>query len=118
MSTTTVAAPPDDYRTEPDAWQTMMWARALRRLGRHWVISRHVRRYCSPLVVSGRGAIRNVRGPAIIIVNHTSHFDTPVALSVLPEPLRAKTAVAAAADRFYRREKRGWWYSLFFNTSG
>src|SRR5260221_11404596 len=104
------------YRTDPDAWQTSMWARALRRIGRRWVISRHVRQYCRPLDVTGREALRGARSPAIIIVSHTSHFDTPVALSVLPEPLRCTTAVAAAADRFYRQGKRGWWYSLFFNT--
>ncbi len=57
-----------------------------------------------------------MKGPVLIIANHASHFDTPVALSVLPERIRSKTAVAAAADRFYRHDKRGWWYSLYFNA--
>ena len=109
----TTATP--EYRTRPHAWQTSVWARAVRRLGRHWVINRHVTRYCRPLTVA-RAPSRKLRGPAVVIVNHTSHFDTPLALSVLPEPLRSRTAVAAAADRFYREGKRGWWFSLFFNT--
>ena len=40
----------------------------------------------------------------------------PVVLTALPERIRRKTAVGAAADRFYRRGKRTWWFSLFFNT--
>jgi 1-acyl-sn-glycerol-3-phosphate acyltransferase len=113
----TIASVQDDlYSTQPHTWQTAPWARVVRRVGRHWVISRHVKRHCRPFTVEGRDALKGVKGPALIIANHSSHFDTPVALSVLPERLRGKTAVAAAADRFYRRTKRGWWYSLFFNT--
>src|SRR5512140_995015 len=97
---------PGLYRTEPDLWQTRLWARVLRRVGRHWVISRHVRRYCQPLAVEGGACLAGMKGPALIIANHASHFDTPVALSVLPERLRGRTAVAAAADRFYRHDKR------------
>jgi 1-acyl-sn-glycerol-3-phosphate acyltransferase len=104
------------FRSEPHRWQTSMLARIVRRVGRRWVITRHVDAYCQPLTVVGAEYLASVRGPAIIIANHSSHFDTPVALSVLPERIRRKTAVGAAADRFYRRGKRTWWYSLFFNT--
>jgi 1-acyl-sn-glycerol-3-phosphate acyltransferase len=104
------------YRTEPHRWQTSIPARIARRIGRRWVIGRHVDSYCQPLSIEGTGHLKSVRGPAIIIANHSSHFDTPVVLSILPERIRRKTAVAAAADRFYRRGKRTWWYSLFFNT--
>jgi len=106
----------DLYRTRPDAWQTQVWARLVRRAGRHWVISRHVNQHCRPLTVEGRERLAGVKGPALIMPNHASHFDTPVALSVLPERIRGRTAVAAAADRFYRYDKRGWWYSLYFNA--
>lgn len=100
----------------PHTWQTDAWARAVRRVGRRWVMSRYVDRYCSPLVVEGREHLRAVRGPVLMIANHSSHFDTPVVLSTLPARLRAKTAVAAAADKFYRPGKRGWWFSLFWNA--
>jgi 1-acyl-sn-glycerol-3-phosphate acyltransferase len=105
-----------DYRTRPHAWQTQIWARALRRIGRHWVISRHVNRFCRPLEITGAERLRYVKSPVLVMMNHSSHFDTPVALTALPERVRSKTAVAAAADRFYLKTKRGWWYSLFFNT--
>ena len=54
--------------------------------------------------------------PTIFIANHTSHIDTSVLLAALPARLRERTAVAAAADRFYRKGSRGWWFSLFWNT--
>ncbi len=73
----------DLYSTQPHAWQTQLWARLVRRIGRHWVISRHVKRHCQPFTVEGRDAINGVKGPALIIANHSSHFDTPVALSAL-----------------------------------
>jgi len=105
-----------EFRTEPHRWQTSVPARITRRVGRRWVIARHVKAYCRPLTVHGIENFNSIRGPAIIIANHSSHFDTPVVLSVLPERIRCRTAVGAAADRFYRHGKRTWWYSLFFNT--
>jgi 1-acyl-sn-glycerol-3-phosphate acyltransferase len=116
MTVLTTAAIQAEFRSEPHRWQTSMLARIVRRVGRQWVIARHVDAYCQPLTVEGIDHFDAIRGPAVIIANHTSHFDTPVVLSVLPERIRRKTAVGAAADRFYRRGKRTWWYSLFFNT--
>ncbi len=105
------------YRTEPHRWQTQLWARAVRRAGRYWVTTRHVRRYCQPLTIDGNANIARHKGGAIIIANHSSHFDTPVVLASLPERLRSRTLIAAAADKFYgSRKKRTWWYSLFLNT--
>lgn len=105
-----------EFRSEPHRWQTSLSARIVRRIGRRWVIARHVQAYCRPLAISGGEQLAALRGPAIIIANHSSHFDTPVVLTALPGRIRAKTAVGAAADRFYRRDKRTWWFSLFFNT--
>ena len=105
------------YRTEPHAWQTQLWARAARKIGRYWVMTRHVNEIAKPMTTTGEKDLAGVRGPVIIIANHTSHFDTPVVLTALPEALRDRTTVAAAADRFYRTsKKRTWWWSLFWNT--
>ena len=105
------------YRTEPHRWQTQPWARILRRAGRYWTVDRHVKRYCQPLTIEGRDKLKDFRGGAIVIANHSSHFDTPVALTSLPERVRNKIAIAAAADKFYAsRKKRTWWYSLFLNA--
>jgi 1-acyl-sn-glycerol-3-phosphate acyltransferase len=105
------------YRTEPHRWQTALWARAARRTGRYFVTTRYVRRYCRPFEVEGLEQLRGFRGPAIVIANHSSHFDTPAVLSALPERIRGKIVIAAAADKFYgSRKKRTWWYSLFHGT--
>jgi 1-acyl-sn-glycerol-3-phosphate acyltransferase len=79
-------------------------------------MSRHVDRYCRPLTIKGAEHLRGMRSPALVIANHSSHFDTPVVLSALPDAIRGKIAVAAAADKFYRPGKRGWWFSLFWNA--
>ena len=104
------------HQARAHTWQTQFWARIARRAGRHWVMSRHIDQFLRPLTIEGREHLARARGPMIIIPNHSSHFDTPAALSVLPERIRAHTAVAAAADKFYRPDKKGWWYSLFFNA--
>ncbi|MBF6599422.1 MAG: GYD domain-containing protein [Dehalococcoidia bacterium] len=105
------------YRTEPHRWQTAPWARLLRRAGRYFVSTRYVRRYCRPFEIEGGEQLRDFRGPAIVIANHSSHFDTPAVLSALPERITGKILIAAAADKFYAsRKKRTWWYSLFHGT--
>jgi 1-acyl-sn-glycerol-3-phosphate acyltransferase len=116
MAITSYAAQEIAPAAAPHTWQTESWARALRLAGRPWVMTRHVRRCCNPLAVEGAERLKDVRTPAVIIANHSSHFDTPVVLSTLPPRLRARTAVAAAADKFYRPGKRGWWFSLFWNA--
>lgn len=102
------------YRTEPHYWQTSWWARILRRAGRYWVTTRHVNKYCKPLTIEGRENLKGFKGGSIVIANHSSHFDSPVVITALPEQIRGKLLAAAAADKFFPyRRKRHWWYSLF-----
>jgi len=103
-------------RTEPHRWQTQLWARVARRTGRPWVMMRHMKRLCRPFTVEGSERLRDVRGPAVIIANHTSHFDTPAVLNALPSRLRERAAIAAAADRFYRVWWKGARFSLTLNA--
>lgn len=105
------------YRTEPHTWQTNLWARIVRRAGRYWIMGKYVKAYCKPFTIEGRENLGGFKGAAIVIANHSSHFDTPVTESALPERIRGKLLVAAAADKFYgSRKKRTWWYSLFHGT--
>ena len=97
-------------------WSLSPWARALRRPAHWWFVDRQVRRLCSPLSVEGLENLAEVNGPAIFIANHTSHFDAYLVPSVLPPRLRYRTAMAAAADRWYARKKlRAAWFSLLVN---
>lgn len=103
-------------KAEPHRWALSRWARAYRRLARPIVVSRHVRKFCTPFDLQGAEHFSELRGPAVIIANHTSHFDTLIVLSVLPDKLYDQTAVVAAADRFYTEKLKGAWYSLRYNA--
>jgi 1-acyl-sn-glycerol-3-phosphate acyltransferase len=65
---------------------------------------------------TGREKLAGLRGPLILVANHSSHMDTPVILSALPRRLRKRTAVAAAADYFYRNRVVASLVSFMFNT--
>lgn len=65
---------------------------------------------------TGKGNLSSLKGPVILVANHASHMDTPVILSALPRKLRKHTAVAAAADYFYKNKIIASIVSLIFNT--
>jgi 1-acyl-sn-glycerol-3-phosphate acyltransferase len=65
---------------------------------------------------TGREKLASVKGPVILVANHSSHMDTPVILSALPRRLRKRTAVAAAADYFYKNRLTASLVALIFNT--
>jgi 1-acyl-sn-glycerol-3-phosphate acyltransferase len=100
----------------PYRWALSFWARWLRKLGRRWFVRRHVERFCRPLTVDGAGQLDHLAGPAIIIANHTSHFDTLIVLNALPMHIFERTAVVAAADRFYTKKIKSMWHSLRYNA--
>ena len=101
---------------KPHRWALSWPARMYRRLNRRRNVTRHVEQYCQPFAVEGRERLEGFRGPALIIANHTSHFDSVIALSVLPEKLFDRTAIVAAADRFYTTWRKGAWQSLRYNA--
>ena len=65
---------------------------------------------------TGKDALARIKGPVILVANHASHIDTPVILAALPRRFRKRTAVAAAADYFYRNRLVAAVVSLIFNT--
>jgi 1-acyl-sn-glycerol-3-phosphate acyltransferase len=65
---------------------------------------------------TGREKLAGLKGPVILVANHASHMDTPVILAALPRRLRKRTAVAAAADYFYKNRLVAAAVSLVFNT--
>lgn len=101
---------------KPHKWALQPWARAFRRLARPWTVRSHVRKFCRPLTVEGRHSLAGLQSPLLIIANHTSHFDTVIVLSLLPDSIYDRTAVVAAADRMYRERIKGAWHSLRYNA--
>jgi 1-acyl-sn-glycerol-3-phosphate acyltransferase len=55
--------------------------------------------------VTGAEDLPHTPQPAVIAANHASDLDTPLVLAALPREWRARTVVAAAEDRFYRRRR-------------
>ncbi len=101
---------------KPHRWALSWPARTFRRLGRRRNVTRHVEQFCQPFEVEGSEHLAGFRGPALIVANHTSHFDSVIALSVLPPKLFDRTAIVAAADRFFTNWRKGAWYALRFNA--
>ena len=54
--------------------------------------------------------------PVIFVANHSSHLDTPTILRAIPRKWRNRTAVAAAADYFYKKRWKANGVALLFNT--
>src|SRR6266540_368786 len=101
---------------KPHKWALSPWARTFRRIARPLTVASHVRKFCRPFTIDGRENLANLENPLLIIANHTSHFDTVIVLSLLPNSIYDRTAVVAAADRMYRERIKGAWHSLRYNA--
>jgi 1-acyl-sn-glycerol-3-phosphate acyltransferase len=66
--------------------------------------------------IRGREIFENLPHPVIFVANHSSHLDTPTILRALPLRWRQRTAVAAAADYFYKKRAVASAVALTFNT--
>lgn len=96
------------------------WARSA---PARWIRERFMQFVMNPILdhyaarrATGFEKLQHLKGPVILVANHASHMDTPIILSALPRKLRKRTAVAAAADYFYRYRITAWLASLLFNT--
>jgi 1-acyl-sn-glycerol-3-phosphate acyltransferase len=92
------------------------WVAGVVRAGALRFVLRPVMNVYTRRRATGRDKLSRVKGPVILVANHTSHIDTPIILAALPRRLRKRTAVAAAADYFYRNKVFAAAVSLFFNT--
>ena len=68
------------------------------------------------LEVNNRGTLGSLNSPAIFIFNHTSHFDVPVVLKLLPGNIRWYTCVAAAQDYFFSNPILGNFVTILLNA--
>jgi 1-acyl-sn-glycerol-3-phosphate acyltransferase len=106
--------------TERDDGPDVSWARtapagAVREALLFGVFGPLIDAYTRPEVI-GQDQLDGVDPPVIFVANHSSHIDTPVILRALPREWRRRTAVAAAADYFYRVPLVAHAVTLAFNT--
>jgi 1-acyl-sn-glycerol-3-phosphate acyltransferase len=73
-------------------------------------------RFISPFTVIGKRNLADLKGPAVFVANHQSHFDAPVCLAALGGRIRRRLVVAAAADYFYSNAVKGTAASLTLGT--
>ncbi len=71
---------------------------------------------CRRFRVQGVEHVEGLRGPAIFVANHSSHFDTCLVVRALPVDARRQLTVAAAADYFYTSKAKASFVSLLLNT--
>jgi 1-acyl-sn-glycerol-3-phosphate acyltransferase len=73
-------------------------------------------RFISPFTVIGKRNLSSLKGPAVFVANHQSHFDAPICLAALGGRIRRRLVVAAAADYFYSTAVKGAAASLALGT--
>jgi 1-acyl-sn-glycerol-3-phosphate acyltransferase len=101
----------------PHHWQVQWWARLLRPLLWWYEIGRQTKKYMQPFRVHGRSNLRGLKGPVIVIGNHTSHMDSTALYYALPRRFQSRLFYGAAADRWFLKGRKGirkqpWWQSL------
>jgi 1-acyl-sn-glycerol-3-phosphate acyltransferase len=96
-------------------WARCGVARILRETIQRFVLE-PLMTYYTRRKVSGRERFESLEPPLVFVANHSSHMDTPAILRALPWKWRHRTAVAAAADYFYRDRRIASLVSLLFNT--
>ncbi|MFZ0217278.1 MAG: lysophospholipid acyltransferase family protein [Candidatus Dormiibacterota bacterium] len=104
----------------PDSPSDLSWARTepvrtLRRGIQHGLSLPFTELMAHP-TVEGREWLHALDRPAIIASNHVSHADIQLILFALPDAVRDRTVVAAAADYWYKRPWGGRAVSLWLNT--
>jgi 1-acyl-sn-glycerol-3-phosphate acyltransferase len=72
--------------------------------------------FISPYTVVGRRNLNQLKGPAVFVANHQSHFDAPLCLAALGGRIRRRLVIAAAADYFYKTKLSGAAASLALGT--
>ena len=66
--------------------------------------------------VEGLDRLEATDGPVIFAANHASHLDTPLVVSVLPEPWRHRTVTLAAADYFFDSRMKAAYFAFSLNA--
>lgn len=97
------------------SWARCGYARALRQAILTGVLGPMMDFYVSKRS-AGTEVLDDLEPPVIFVANHSSHLDTPTILRAIPVHWRTRTAVAAAADYFYKSRWKANGVALLFNT--
>jgi 1-acyl-sn-glycerol-3-phosphate acyltransferase len=99
----------------PTGWARSPLAKAGRAILTEAVTGPLLHAVTSPQV-EGVDRIAHLDETVIFAANHTSHLDAPLLLSVLPDPWRHNTVLAAASDYFFDRRWKAATSALLLNA--
>lgn len=108
-------APIPEQRRLPTGWARTRVASGVRLVIQRGVLRPMVWTQTRPRVY-GADRLEHIRGPVIIVCNHSSHLDTLLILAALPLHIAHHTAVGAAADYFFDARWRASLTALVFNA--
>jgi 1-acyl-sn-glycerol-3-phosphate acyltransferase len=103
------------YANMDVSWARCGYARAAREGLLSFVLGPMIDFYARSRTV-GREVFDELEPPVVFVANHSSHLDTPTILRAMPRKWRSRTAVAAAADYFYKKRWTANGVALLFNT--
>jgi 1-acyl-sn-glycerol-3-phosphate acyltransferase len=104
------------YEKMDVSWARCGYARALRQAILTGVLGPMIDCYTRTRAVGREHFDEELTPPVIFVANHSSHLDTPTILRAIPRKWRSRTAVAAAADYFYKSRWKANGVALLFNT--
>ena len=80
------------------------------------IVTRPVMAAVAQPTVEGLDRLDHVAAPVIFASNHSSHLDTPLLLSVLPDRWRHKIVTLAAADYFFDTRLKAVYFAFSLNA--
>ena len=80
------------------------------------VVTRPVMAAVAQPSVEGLDRLDHIAAPVIFASNHSSHLDTPLVLSVLPDKWRHKIVTLAAADYFFDSRLKAIYFAFSLNA--
>ncbi len=108
-------ARPDSARASSESWARTPPARLVRGGVQRFALV-PILKVISPFTVVGKRNLAQLKGPAVFVANHQSHFDAPICLAALGGRVRRRLLIAAAADYFYSTRTKGVAASLALGT--
>lgn len=98
----------------PTKWGRRYSTRFVRHLFLHYIVRPYLR-WVAVVTVDGIDNLVSQR-PLIFVANHSSHIDTALVLTALPQRIRNRTVVAAAMDSFFMDRATAFRTVFMFNA--